>query len=91
MESGGPRGFSLSTKGWRDEPRGPLALKLTDIEMVDLSQAFQEMTITNQQHAARIELFRLDKTLRTTSGRILSEAGHKLAVCFPSDRRRRRA
>jgi hypothetical protein len=75
-----PEGFSLPTMGWSDEPRGPLALKLTDIEMVDLSHAFEEMTITNQQHAARIDLFRLDKTLRTTSGRIIAEAGHKLAV-----------
>jgi hypothetical protein len=75
-----PEGFSLPTKGWSDEPRGPLALKLTDIEIVDLSHAFEEMTITNQQHAARIDLFRLDQTLRTTSGRIISEAGHKLVV-----------
>jgi hypothetical protein len=75
-----PDGFSLPTKGWSDEPRAPLALKLTDIEMVHLSHAFEQMTSTNQQHAARIDLFRLDKTLRTTSGRILAEAGHKLAV-----------
>lgn len=75
-----PEGFSLPTKGWSDEPRAPLALKLTDIEMVDLSHAFEEMRSTNQQHTARIDLFRLDKTLRTTSGKILAEAGHKLAV-----------
>ncbi len=75
-----PEGFSLPTKGWSGEPRAPLALKLTDIEMVDLSQAFGGMTTTNQQHAARIDLFRLDQTLLTTSGRIIAEAGHKLAV-----------
>lgn len=75
-----PEGFSLPTERWSDEPRAPLALKLTDTEMGDLSHAFEEMRSTNQQHTSRIELFRLDQTLQTTSGKILAEAGHKLVV-----------
>jgi hypothetical protein len=74
-----PDGFLLPLESWRSDPRAPLALKLTDQEMVDLSNAFQEMASTNQIHAEQVGLYRLRESL-TPHGRVLAKAGHTLAV-----------